>query len=202
MLLILGILQDTATFLGILHGYWTTVRNYASILIRNFACWSHLGVLPTPPLHYWVFSSRKLIEFLRFRRSIWWLAPMCWTSWRAGEEELDEAAGGRTTTHSSPPLSSRLATPGRQRWPYPSLHGIRETPKRSPRRRATRGGTCSHVNWGTLRWTDCMIYAWNVWAFCIHCRCCNSSLYCCVVHIQEAAIVARTFRGERPKRAE
>ncbi len=37
-LLILGILQDTATFLGILHGYWTTVRNYASILIRNFAC--------------------------------------------------------------------------------------------------------------------------------------------------------------------
>ena len=36
-------------FLGILHGYRTTFRNYASILIRNSGCGSHLGVLPTPP---------------------------------------------------------------------------------------------------------------------------------------------------------
>ena len=40
--------MDTGQLLGILHGYWTNVRNYASSFIRNFACWSHLGVLPTP----------------------------------------------------------------------------------------------------------------------------------------------------------
>ena len=49
-LLNLGILQDSATFLGILHGYWPTVRNYASIFIRNSACCSRLGIVPPPPV--------------------------------------------------------------------------------------------------------------------------------------------------------